>query len=201
LVAVIAVGLIVALPVVVQGFLSLGGDLTEWLVFLLPPSRLPEFVFGCLLALHISSGGRIPCSFRLALASAAALLTAITVFDVPSLAPAITVVPFCLVIASAAQRDVARKPSLFARPWLVTLGAWSFAFYLLHELVIRVLTATVGPGSTLAQGLFLGAGALALSVAAAGLMYVYLEVPAERRWRRGSRPRAADSVPVAAADR
>ena len=182
-VALSCVVLVIALPTAAH-LLGLGPDLTEWAVFVLPIARVPEFVLGCALAAYVASGGRLRCPFPLTLAVALVALALAAWLGDPW-TNAVVVVPFTIVIATAAQRDLDGQGSFAAHPWMVRLGEWSFAFYLVHEQVIRLLQLVPGPGTSLAAGLALGTLALALSLGAAALLYGWVERPLERRWRNG----------------
>jgi peptidoglycan/LPS O-acetylase OafA/YrhL len=151
-----------------------------WLVSVLPLSRLPEFVFGMLAAgyLKSASGWRIGVAPAAALAFVAAYVAGC--FPVAVIAGWITVVPFALLICSAANADTTGKSSVFARTWAVRLGEWSFAFYMSHQLVLRLM-AWLWPANRLA--LLEIAVDLILAVLASALLYHYVEVPAERRLR------------------
>ena len=55
-----------------------------------------------------------------------------------------TVLPFALLIAATAASDVAGRRSLWRTSVLVRLGELSFAFYMVHQIVIRVLDKSLG---------------------------------------------------------
>lgn len=151
-----------------------------WLISVLPVSRLPEFLLGILFACYLRAGH----SWRLRLlpAGVIALATAYTAGTFPNVVVAgwLTALPFALLICSAAASDSAGRRSVFARPWFVRLGEWSFAFYLCHQLVLRFLSKLWPSGRWL---LLEVAIALALSIGSAAMLYRYVEVPAERRLR------------------
>ena len=92
---------------------------------------------------------------------------------------------YALVIATAAVRDIAGRPSFLRRPWLVTLGHWSYAFYLTHATVLYGLRLL--NGGVMKQGIVINAaatlGALGISIALAGVLYRFLEHPVEGKLR------------------
>src|SRR4029079_6445765 len=99
-------------------------------MYFLPPARLLEFVAGILLALLISRGAlnRIPLLPVALIAAATYLLAGWAPMYLQPVA--LMLLPWVLVIAAAAQRDLAGGSP--APGWLVRLGVWSYAFYLFH---------------------------------------------------------------------
>ncbi|NUS02110.1 MAG: acyltransferase, partial [Nonomuraea sp.] len=163
-----------------------------WLVYFFPPTRALEFVVG-ILACRLVLEGRAP---RIRLTAAAAFATAAYLLagnlpwrlDLAGYA-AVTLIPFALVIVAATQRDVAG-----ATPWLlrsnaaVTLGRWSFAFYLVHFTILTELADhLLSPTSSITSVVLVILLALGLSVAASGLLHELVERPVERRLRHGRR--------------
>lgn len=129
-----------------QPFLWYAGTSVDrfWFVYSLPPVRLLDFVFGILLARIVQSGRRVP----LGLGSASAL--AVIAYAVAPLLPmtykltAVTVVPLGLVIAAGALADVDGRATFLSRRPLVWLGDVSFAFYMVHWLVLTFGIALIG---------------------------------------------------------
>ncbi|UQX90198.1 acyltransferase [Jatrophihabitans telluris] len=178
-----------------------------WWVSVLPLSRLPEFVFGmCAAALlrdaatrwrdrtqagHRYDGSALPVSL-------AGLLALVTIygageFPIVLVAGWLTLIPFTLLICAAAWSDVVGRAGLMARSWAVRLGEWSFAFYLVHQLVLRIVQWAWGhlPDRMSATDWRLAQIAidLALAVLASGALYRFVEVPFERRLRPRRQPR------------
>jgi peptidoglycan/LPS O-acetylase OafA/YrhL len=151
-----------------------------WLISVLPLSRLPEFVLGMLAAAYLKKAPewRIGVGPAALLAFVAAY--AAGCFPVVVVAGWLTVVPFAVLICAAASADVRGKSSVFARRWAVRLGEWSFAFYMSHQLVLRLI-AWLWPSNRLPLVEILVDLLLAVMVSA--LLYRYVEVPAERRLR------------------
>ena len=90
-------------------------------------------------------------------------------------------VPFALLIAGAARADVRGERSPFRARWIVKLGEWSFAFYLLHQMVLRALAATVFLGRP--TGWLFVLTALLVATASAAALYTFVERPLDRRLR------------------
>ncbi|RKR89438.1 peptidoglycan/LPS O-acetylase OafA/YrhL [Micromonospora pisi] len=111
-----------------------------YIVYILPLSRILEFVLGMALATLVRRGhwhgpGLIVSS----------LFTIFCLTVVVRLAPSswpnirvttATVIAYTLLVAAAAVADVRRTRSLFRARWIVYLGEVSFAFYLVHLMVI-----------------------------------------------------------------
>ena len=108
---------------------------------------------------------------------------------------AVTAVPLLLLVGSAAQADVDRAPSFLRHSALVRLGEWSYAFYLVHLIVIRLtieLASRAGVPVTddAAAAAVVLLACLPLSIAVAASLHHLVERPLERRLRapRASRP-------------
>ena len=159
-----------------------------WLVYVCPPIRMIEFVAGVLLARIVRNGLWI----RLGVVPAAVLAVGAYLAAGLSLGPysyaAVTVAPLALLIGAVAAADVAGRSSPLASPLAVRLGELSFAFYLVHQLVIRVVAGVLGQHNWSTPA---GAGValliLAGSLAAAWLLWRLIETPAMRL----ARPRRA----------
>lgn len=140
-----------------------------------PAARLPEFVLGVAVARLVLLG-----RWRGPGLEASVALTIIGYFLVSQVGGsyacvACTLVGFTCLIPAAALADVRGLPSLWRHPALVRLGELSFAFYMVHLLVLRA-------GQHLFKPSPIGAiSAFAVSLAFAWLLYEYVEVPA-RRW-------------------
>ncbi|WP_372406752.1 acyltransferase family protein [Streptomyces luteireticuli] len=181
--AVVAVGsLCVALyPFWIPDIARATGWDAKYLLYVLPPVRLAEFVIGISLAFLVKGGfWRGP-----GLVASLALCTA-TVFGVVHVMPydfhwaGCTIVPFVITIAAAARADMRSEPSPFRNPYMVYLGEISFAFYLVHEIVIfsvrhffRMHQVTVP--LTLHVGLV-----ASISLFGAVLLHEYVEKPGVR---------------------
>ena len=132
-----ALAVAVLLPILLHPVLPDGP--TYWAAYVLPLSRLPEFVAGVMAARLLRSARTCPVPFPVALALAAVTIVASNWLPLWAYLSATTVVPFLLVIWSAASRDWAGARTWAAGRWLVKLGEWSYAFYLMHLLIMRVL--------------------------------------------------------------
>ncbi|WP_051967627.1 acyltransferase family protein [Kitasatospora mediocidica] len=190
-----------------SGSLTHDTALRWWLLDYLPLSRTPQFVLGVLAGLAVRRG-RLP---RLRARWWAAALVGWHLLLVPwsqaagddrwygpysaaQLGPAVL---FAGLITAVAQRDLARAPGLLGSRWAVRLGHWSYAWYLVQEIVLRLWLHRFGqpsPGpATAAVWLLL----TALTLAVAALLHHTVEVPCERRLRGGRATPPATGVPAA----
>ncbi len=158
-----------------------------------PLVRLPEFLLGVLLGALFALDPRSRVGVPAAVVCVIAAHGAVAV-GAPRLGPMVGTLALAasaLLVWELAARDVAGRPP--PPTWLVTLGLWAYAFYLVHYLVLRTLAsitghlgvATTTPTVTIGEAVV----ALALSLTAAGLLHRLVERPAERRLR-GAAPRA-----------
>lgn len=177
----LALGFVV-LEIVLHVVLRGHADLQQYFVYIFPPTRLVEFALGMCLARALPALPRLPLGGALALAGIAMLLAAMV--PEPLRWTAVTIVPFALVIVAAAQADVRGERTFWATPTMVRLGTWSFAFYLVHQLVIRTFDELFPLAGNLATGLLVIGSTVAISLALAAVLHHLVEVPAERVLRR-----------------
>ena len=156
---------------------------SAWALYFFPPVRLVEFVLGMLLALELADD-HLP---RVSLLGAS--LLALVAYVADSWAPAsarpvaVTIVPFSLLIVAAAQADIGRRKSWWRSPAMVRLGTWSFALYMVHWPVLSLISHFVHGRLGDWPSVALGIGCLVASVAAAALLYRFVEHPLEVRLR------------------
>jgi len=174
----------IAWPVVLHP--TTGSGVRYWLMYLFPPARFLEFAAGILLALLISRGavGRVPLWPACTLAALVYLLAGWAPMHLQPVA--LMLLPWVLVIAAAAQHDLAGGAA--APRWLVRLGVWSYAFYLFHQLILKDFAFVHRPGGTTLQ-LTCTLVLLLVAIGLAGLLAERVEAPLERRLR-GRRARA-----------
>ncbi len=168
-----------------------------WFVYIFPVTRALEFLLGMTMARIVMSGLWID----LGLWKATGLLVASYIGS--SYLPgafgyvAGTVVAFALLIPAAAVSDLTNRPSAWrARP-IVWLGEVSFAFYVVHQLVIRFLAKTVVPEDGLPTGAASAVSIVMLVVAILGawLLCRVVERPMNRILARRETPPTATPVP------
>jgi peptidoglycan/LPS O-acetylase OafA/YrhL len=146
------------------------------LLFHLPPARLPEFLLGMVTALAVREGWRprVPAWALLAVL-AACVLGAAAVDVHPTVLTAVLAVIFAPLAAGCAWGDIDGRNRWALHPAVKLGGALSFSFYLLHELVIKVVVATPvrGPAAI--------AAVLVVSAGLAFLLWRGVELPARAR--------------------
>lgn len=160
-----------------------------WLVYNCPAVRVLEFGIGALLASNVRAGFRLP-GFWAWVALAAATYVVCGLWPTTFSRVAITLVPFCAVIVAGASRDIAGRPTAFSRRWIVRLGEWSFAFYLVHQIVVHAARRFTDPITSPGFAILLTILLLAVSIVAAWALHAIVEVPFERRLS-GRTPRSS----------
>lgn len=182
---------VLVLAVVIPGLAHSGSPDFFW-VYVFPPTRMLEFVAGIAVGLLIRNGARCPVPLWVAALIAVIAYLAACFGPVWAAQVTITVVPYTLLIASAATDDLSPRRTLnwLRSRVLVTLGAWSYAFYLLHQLVFHELQDLAISSSRHV----VVAVALLVTIAAAGLLYTVVEHPLERRLRAKPQPPETDNA-------
>ncbi|MFF4588182.1 acyltransferase family protein [Streptomyces sp. NPDC001388] len=167
-----------------------GHSITQmWLVYIFPPARVLDFLLGILMARIVLSGRWIGLGVLPALAlTVGAYAVSLTVPFLFSL-NAVVVVPFALLIAATAARDAqGRGTAVGGRVW-VWLGEVSFAFYLVHQILLSFTQERLGfrEADSLAAAVGVAALVAAVSLLLAWLLYIGVERPVVRAWARRAR--------------
>jgi peptidoglycan/LPS O-acetylase OafA/YrhL len=180
-------------------------DAHNWLseeLYSFPAARLPEFVLGATAArLMVLGRWRGPgLEASLALAIIGYFLIPQVTINVGYPATACTIIGFALLIPAAAAADLHGLPSLWRHRWLVRLGELSFAFYMVHLLVLKAGTSLLGTSPHLGASAGLATIALlfAVSLGLSWVLYEAVERPARRLLLRNRRSSEACSAPPAA---
>jgi peptidoglycan/LPS O-acetylase OafA/YrhL len=162
------------------------GTTAFWLTHVFPPVRLVEFIIGMSIGCLVIRGKlRVPL-LPVTIATIALYLSSRD-WSGSEIASHVLVGALGLLIAAVAFRDIEQGPWWLSGRVAVTLGAWSFALYLVHQRLFQALRWLVGtPTSIITAAVFFLTG-IALAVAAAGALFHLVERPAERRLRRGRR--------------
>jgi peptidoglycan/LPS O-acetylase OafA/YrhL len=175
-----AVVAVIAIPLLLHPLEPAGAS--YWAIYLFPVTRFFEFAAGITLALLLRKGVRLPLPVTVTGLLAFTVAVAANWLPLYMLLVAATVIPFLLLIASAAESDLQGRRTLLTWKPIVKLGEWSFAFYLVHLIVLRVVIAvnerTLGMPwwVTTVVGFVLG-----MILAAA--LFEYVEKPLEKRLR------------------
>ncbi|MER6411748.1 acyltransferase family protein [Streptomyces humidus] len=165
----------------------------SWALDYLPATRLLQFVLGVAAGLALRRGWRPPVS----LPAAAGLVVAWHLVLIPwsnavpdavwyspySASQLLSAPLFAALICAAARADLDGRRTGLGGAWMIRLGHWSFAWYLLHEIVIRVAVFAWGKPAPGSATFVLWAGVLVVSQALAAIAYHRVERPAERRLR------------------
>jgi peptidoglycan/LPS O-acetylase OafA/YrhL len=178
-----------------------------WALDYLPLTRSLEFVVGVAAGLAVKRGWRPRTPLRVAvLLVVGGHLLLIpwsravpeTLWYSPYSASQLLSTPlFALLVSAAAIADVDSRRTGLRGTWMIRLGHWSFCWYLVHEIVIRIVEGLRGhrPAS-LPETAAVWATVLVLSLALAAAAYQWIERPAERALRRhGPRPVPPGATP------
>jgi peptidoglycan/LPS O-acetylase OafA/YrhL len=177
----------VAGPLIVHTDQVSGGTLF-WLTYINPGWRLVEFALGMALASLLRAGRRAPIGPRTAIAIAIAAYVAAGWAPPYAHLVAITLVPFALVIWACAGADLDRSgPRWLRSRSLIRLGQWSFAFYLVHQMVINTFVKHGIDGQVPTDGerVALVVVSYLIGIAVAAALFHAVEQPLERRIRHG----------------
>jgi peptidoglycan/LPS O-acetylase OafA/YrhL len=162
-----------------------------WLQTYFPPVRLCEFLVGVVLGVELQRGA-LP---RIRLWTSGVILVVAYVVlawgKLNWLTDPVFMPVLALVVVAAAQRDVAGRPTLWSWRPLVLIGERSYAFYLVHELVIRVW-AQANHQRTMTSttdAVFWFLLLLAIAATIGWTIFTFVEVPCERRLRGQRAPR------------
>lgn len=167
-----------------------------WFVYFFPVTRCLEFILGIIVARLVIAGRRSPVGVVPAVLLLVGCYVGARFASGAQGLVSITVIPLALIIFAVAGSDVAGRRSPMRSTVMIWLGNVSFAFYLVHELVIDygaralgVASNPYGVGPHLNPGQVLGLTLLALgvSVLLSWLLYALVERPAMRRWSRSRR--------------
>lgn len=166
--------------------------LRYWLIYLFPATRVFEFIVGMCLALLLRNGVTFPVPVAATATFALAVSVASNWMPRYWLLVAATVIPFVLLLASSAEADRSGKGSVFGWKPIVKLGEWSFAFYLVHLIILRAIIAVSNRTVSLPWWI-ISAVALVVGIAVAAALCEFVEKPLERRLRGDKRlPRSLE---------
>ncbi|MEU3756636.1 acyltransferase [Streptomyces olivoreticuli] len=170
-----------------------------WFAYMLPPVRALDFVLGIVMARIVLTGRWI----RLPAVPAALLVIAgwyLAATELPRAYGfvAATLVPLALLIPAVATADIEGTASPLRGRVALWLGEVSFAFYLVHRLVLVYGHQALGLRRTwpTAQALGLVGVALVLSMLLAWALHQAVEQPVMRLVRRRERAREDRPRPV-----
>nr|WP_084223790.1 acyltransferase [Kitasatospora cheerisanensis] len=176
----VSLALVVAMPTLVDRFAE--PMHADWAIYYFPLARVPEFLLGIVLAELVREnrwrGPGLTVAFGLTMFGYFMASQA----DFPYRYAACTVVGFASLIAAAAVADLRDEPSPWRGRISVKLGEISFAFYMVHILVIRTGEHLYRshPKDPWPTGLLVAGAAFTISLSAAWLLHTYVENPGRR---------------------
>jgi mycarose O-acyltransferase len=164
---------------------------SSWFVYSFPFTRMLEFILGILVARVVITGRWI----RLGMVPASLLVIAGTLVQsclpgVFHVSAGLVAFPFTLLIGASATADIRGVRTPFSGRLMVWLGEITFAFYLVHWLVIQYgpIDAAHKTGSALDASPWVWVARVLLttviSVALAAALYTFVERPLVRRFSR-----------------
>ncbi|MBO4159740.1 MULTISPECIES: acyltransferase family protein [Micromonospora] len=157
-----------------------------WFLYAFPPVRLLDFVLGMLMARIVLTGRWVGPGRGVAFALTVVGYLVGLIVPMTYTVNAVLIVPLALLVPALAVGDDRAGRSWLSSPVMRRLGEASFAFYLVHEIVLIVLRAGIGFDRELGRGagLLFVALAFLLSLGLAVLLHRLVESPAMRRWGR-----------------
>lgn len=194
------VAAIVAIPAVVYAVLPSSpkivtgpvSDLQYFFAYIFPPSRVFDFLLGILVARAVQTGRwrniGITASFALlAISYVAAIYTPFLYGQ-----RAVCIVPIALLIAAGATADIKGKATVFRTKTMVWLGNISFAFYLVHFIVLLTMRAALGKQLfSTPVGVLILVADFVIAIVVSAILYHFVETPLVRRFSRPRRKIAA----------
>ncbi|MFI5839893.1 acyltransferase family protein [Catenuloplanes sp. NPDC051500] len=158
-----------------------------WFWHWTPFGRYPEFLLGIALARLVWLNHERLARYARPLGIAAVLVTVVGYLAIAEQVkvlhpPAFTAAGFALVLVAAAVCDLHGRRLIWARPVLVKLGELSFAFYLVHLLVIRALEMVFGyhPQLDIVRGSLLTMLSFGVALGVSWLLHAGVENPARK---------------------
>jgi peptidoglycan/LPS O-acetylase OafA/YrhL len=161
-----------------------------WFVYIFPPMRMLEFVLGMVIARAVEEERRW-VKLSMGQASLLCCVGYIAALYAPFLfgIAAMTAVPIALVIAAGAQADIQGCQCFLRHRALIWLGEVSFAFYLIHRLVLVFGHQALGAHRQWATWDAVGliVLTLAISIGLSATLYNAVEMPMMHRFSRSRR--------------
>ncbi|AUG80969.1 acyltransferase [Kitasatospora sp. MMS16-BH015] len=185
------VAVVWSLPVLTSGWSQ---PLAYWFIYVFPPVRALEFVLGMVMAQIVRQGRWVRLPVWVPTVTVLAVYLGVGYLPVRIGYVAAALVPLALLVPALAQADLDGRRWIWAHPRMVWLGELTFAFYLVHQLVIRFTlkllhvppTGTVGWDT--AHSATVELAALLCAFTAALLLNRGVELPLNDRLRGRAAP-------------
>lgn len=168
-----------------------------WFVYAFPLTRVADFALGILLARIVLSGRWIRVGLLPATVVAAISFVITVAAPVLYSMTATMAVGLFLVIGAGAAGDLGHRPSLLDGRRMRWLGEVSFAFYMVHVLVLTYGHRALGNGAwSLPVALAACAALFLVTLGAAALLLRFVERPAMKYLSRKRAPAERAPIPV-----
>lgn len=149
-----------------------------WISYIFPPARIFEFLAGMFAARLLINGRAIMLTKPVAFTLLAATYVGAMYVPYQFSMSVVFIIPVCLLITAFAGDDLDNKKTVLNHKTSVWLGEISYAFYMIHFLVLfYFLNLTAGKKFNLMEGVGLIVVALILTISCASFLYKYFEVP------------------------
>lgn len=189
-------GGLLALVVIVQAIADTesGYNTWSWFGYFSPVGRLPEFLLGILVAAWVRDRGRVGFGLGPAVAAAVATYVAVTVIDPGKVGVSAVVPAFAVLVLGGAAADVEAGRHGLRHPVLVRLGELSFAFYLVHQGILKAVDRVFGASvhSSIPESVLATVVGFCLALAAAWALWRFVEAPVYAWARDRLRARRVD---------
>lgn len=182
-----------ALTVWLCGSLLTDPSVRAWALDYLPLTRTLQFLLGVVAGLAVKRGWRP----RVGLWPSVALVVGWHAVLIPwsdavpdglwyspySASQLLSAPLFALLVSAAAVADAEGRRTGLGGRWAVRLGHWSFAWYLIHEIVIRICLARYGRTESLSSTVLVWLLVIGVSLLLSWGAYRWVEHPLERLLR------------------
>lgn len=148
-----------------------------WFTYFQPPLRFADFFIGMMLGLAFLKGkppARLGSVLEVASIVASGFAVALIPFIPEQLRPVLWMMPFSAIVIAVFARQTGLLSRLLSHPRLIALGEASFAFYLVHNIVIVAMVPHFG--TSIATMIFSFVITLLLSFA----LFRWIEAPMRR---------------------
>ncbi|RAX03063.1 MULTISPECIES: acyltransferase family protein [unclassified Photorhabdus] len=167
-----------------------------WFTYLFPLTRMLEFILGILLSQLVKNGDWVWHE------KTYTIILFLIGYSVSLYMPelyryaATTIVPIAILIASFAVADLRGKNTLLKCKIMILLGEMSFAFYLVHRLVLMYGHKFLGEKRSFdtVESILLLLIAALISLILASLLYYFIEKPAMKKVRSDRKERTSSII-------